>query len=567
MTNEELADKLYDIADMLEIEGVQWEPRAYRTAALTVLSLGADISDVYKQGKLMELEGIGKSIGGSIEEYIKTGHIEKWDKLKKKYNIDFSTFRKMRGLGPKRLYVLYKKLGIKDVNDLKKALEKQEIRELSGFGKKSEEEIKKNLDFFLQTDVSRKLLGLVIEYAEKLRDDLAKSGLFEKVEIAGSTRRMKETVGDLDILCVSDNPKAGMDYFTKMKQVKDIIVKGDKKTSVDLDAGLSCDLRIVEKEEFGAALQYFTGNKEHNVKLRKIAISKGLKLNEYGVFKGKTRIAGKSEAEVYKILGLEVMPPEMRENMGEIEASLSHTLPKIIEYNEVVGDLHVHTNDSDGADGLEAMVAAAEKAGLSYIAVTNHSQNLRVANGLDEDRFRVLNKKIDKLNEKSNVKILKGVELEILKDGSLDLPSGLLKNMDFVLGALHQNLNMGGEELTDRLIKAINTGLITSVAHPTDRLINQRSPLPLNFDKVFDACEKNDTLLEIDGFPDRSDLPFDMVKEAKEQGIRFSLGSDSHRVDHFKFLRLATAIARRGWLEKKNVVNALKYSDILKLRR
>jgi DNA polymerase (family 10) len=567
MTNEELADKLYDIADMLEIEGVQWEPRAYRTAALTVLSLGADISDVYKQGKLMELEGIGKSIGGSIEEYIKTGHIEKWDKLKKKYNIDFSTFRKMRGLGPKRLYVLYKKLGIKDVNDLKKALEKQEIRELSGFGKKSEEEIKKNLDFFLQTDVSRKLLGLVIEYAEKLRDDLAKSGLFEKVEIAGSTRRMKETVGDLDILCVSDNPKAGMDYFTKMKQVKDIIVKGDKKTSVDLDAGLSCDLRIVEKEEFGAALQYFTGNKEHNVKLRKIAISKGLKLNEYGVFKGKTRIAGKSEAEVYKILGLEIMPPEMRENMGEIEASLSHTLPKIIEYNEVVGDLHVHTNDSDGADGLEAMVAAAEKAGLSYIAVTNHSQNLRVANGLDEDRFRVLNKKIDKLNEKSNVKILKGVELEILKDGSLDLPSGLLKNMDFVLGALHQNLNMGGEELTDRLIKAINTGLITSVAHPTDRLINQRSPLPLNFDKVFDACEKNDTLLEIDGFPDRSDLPFDMVKEAKEQGIRFSLGSDSHRVDHFKFLRLATAIARRGWLEKKNVVNALKYSDILKLRR
>jgi DNA polymerase (family 10) len=213
------------------------------------------------------------------------------------------------------------------------------------------------------------------------------------------------------------------------------------------------------------------------------------------------------------------------------------------------------------------MVAAAEKAGLSYIAVTNHSQNLRVANGLDEDRFQVLNKKIDKLNEKSNVKILKGVELEILKDGSLDLPSGLLKNMDFVLGALHQNLNMSGEELTDRLIKAINTGLITSVAHPTDRLINQRSPLPLNFDKVFDACEKNDTLLEIDGFPDRSDLPFDMVKEAKEQGIRFSLGSDSHRVDHFKFLRLATAIARRGWLEKKNVVNALKYSDILKLRR
>ncbi len=567
MSNEELADRLYDIADMLEIEGVQWEPRAYRTAAMTISSLSTDVSEVYRQGKLTELEGVGKSIAGSIEEYIKTGEIEKWKKLKKKYDIDFSTFRKMRGLGPKRLYVLYKKLGIKNVEDLKNALDKNKIRDLEGFGEKSEEEIKKNLNFLLKSNTGRKLLGSVIEYAYNLRDELMKSGFFEKVEIAGSTRRMKETVGDLDILCVSTNPSKGMDFARNMKEVKNVIVSGETKTSVDLDIGLSCDIRIVKKESFGSAMQYFTGNKDHNVKLRKIAISKGLKLNEYGLFKGKTAIAGASEEGVYKALGLDWMPPELRENMGELEAATNHSLPHLVELSKIKGDLHVHTLDSDGADTLEQMAAAAEKRGLSYIALTNHSRSLKIANGLDEGRFSPLMDKIDKFNSKSRIKVLKGVELEILKDGSLDLPSKLLKSMDFVLGALHQNLKMSRHELTERLLKAINSGLISCVAHPTDRLISQREALDLDFDRIFSACKNNDVLLEIDGFPDRSDLPFDMVKKAKEEKIRFSLGSDSHRLEHLRFLDLAVAIARRGWLEGKDIVNTLGYEDILKLRR
>ena len=567
MSNEELADRLYDIADMLEIEGIQWEPRAYRTAAMTISSLSTDVSEVYRQGKLTELEGVGKSIAGSIEEYIKTGEIEKWKKLKKKYDIDFSTFRKMRGLGPKRLYVLYKKLGIKNVEDLKNALDKNKIRDLEGFGEKSEEEIKKNLNFLLKSNTGRKLLGSVIEYAYNLRDELMKSGFFEKVEIAGSTRRMKETVGDLDILCVSTNPSKGMDFARNMKEVKNVIVSGETKTSVDLDIGLSCDIRIVKKESFGSAMQYFTGNKDHNVKLRKIAISKGLKLNEYGLFKGKTAIAGASEEGVYKALGLDWMPPELRENMGELEAAANHSLPHLVELSKIKGDLHVHTLDSDGADTLEQMAAAAEKRGLSYIALTNHSRSLKIANGLDEGRFSSLMDKIDKFNSKSRIKVLKGVELEILKDGSLDLPSKLLKSMDFVLGALHQNLKMSRHELTERLLKAINSGLISCVAHPTDRLISQREALDLDFDRIFSACKNNDVLLEIDGFPDRSDLPFDMVKKAKEEKIRFSLGSDSHRLEHLRFLDLAVAIARRGWLEGKDIVNTLGYEDILKLRR
>ena len=567
MSNEELADRLYDIADMLEIEGVQWEPRAYRTAAMTISSLSTDVSEVYRQGKLTELEGVGKSIAGSIEEYIKTGEIEKWKKLKKKYDIDFSTFRKMRGLGPKRLYVLYKKLGIKNVEDLKNALDKNKIRDLEGFGEKSEEEIKKNLNFLLKSNTGRKLLGSVIEYAYNLRDELMKSGFFEKVEIAGSTRRMKETVGDLDILCVSTNPSKGMDFARNMKEVKNVIVSGETKTSVDLDIGLSCDIRIVKKESFGSAMQYFTGNKDHNVKLRKIAISKGLKLNEYGLFKGKTAIAGASEEGVYKALGLDWMPPELRENMGELESATNHSLPHLVELSKIKGDLHVHTLDSDGADTLEQMAAAAEKRGLSYIALTNHSRSLKIANGLDEGRFSSLMDKIDKFNSKSRIKVLKGVELEILKDGSLDLPSKLLKSMDFVLGALHQNLKMSRHELTERLLKAINSGLISCVAHPTDRLISQREALDLDFDRIFSACKNNDVLLEIDGFPDRSDLPFDMVKKAKEEKIRFSLGSDSHRLEHLRFLDLAVAIARRGWLEGKDIVNTLGYEDILKLRR
>jgi len=567
ISNKDLAEKLDDIADILDIEGVKWEPRAYRTAALTISSLSEDISKVYKEGRLLELEGVGKSIANSIKEYVETGKISKYEELKKKYPIDFESFRKIRGMGPKRAYILYKRLGIKTIDDLKKALDAGKIQNIEGFGKKSEEELKKNLESFMNVKNDRLLLGYVIDYANLLVEKLRKSGLFERVEIAGSMRRMRETIGDIDILAISEEPEKGMEFFSKMDEVKGIVVKGPTKTTVELGIGTTCDIRVLPKEAFGAAMQYFTGNKDHNVKLRKIAISKGLKLNEYGLFREKDSVAGKSEEDIYRKLGMDFIPPELRENTGEVEAAQEHRLPRLVSYNEVLGDLHAHTKDSDGMNSLEEMAAAAEKRGLKYIAFTNHSKSLPVAHGLDEKRFSELNKKIELFNEKNSIKILKGVELEILRDGSLDLKNESLKELDFVIGAIHQNLNMNSKDLTNRLIKAINSGRINTVAHPTDRIIGQREGLKLDFDKVMEACKNNDVLLEINGYPERSDLPFDLVKKAKDYSIKFSLGSDSHRTEHLRFLNLATAIARRGWLEKKNVINTLEYEEVLKLKR
>lgn len=567
MSNQELADMLYDIADMLEIKGIQWEPRAYRKAAMTISTLSVDVKQVYEQGKLMDLEGIGISISKSIEEYIETGSMKKYKDLKKIYPIDFSSFRKIQGMGPKRVYTLYKKLGVKDIDGLMTALDENKISKLEGFGEKSEEQLRHNLDAFLKVKEERKLLGYVIDYFESLVEELRKSGLFDRVEIAGSARRMKETVGDLDILATSSKPEKCMEFFTKLKEVKGVIVKGLTKTSVKLDIGINCDLRVVSSNSFGAAMQYFTGNKDHNVKLRRIAIAQGLKLNEYGVFRGNKSIASATEKEVYGVLGLKEMEPELRENTGEIEAAQKDVLPKIIKYTEVIGDLHSHTKNSDGLNTLEELVAEAKHIGLKYLAITDHSKSLRIANGLDDRRFAELHKKIDKINEKSDIRLLKGVELEILKDGSLDLSPKTLKSMDFVIGALHQNTKMPRKELTNRVIRAIESGLVTTIAHPTGRKIGEREPFDLDFQRIFEACKKNDVALEIDGFPDRSDLPFNMVKEAKTYGIIFTLGSDAHRKDQLRFIRMATAIARRGWLEKKDVINTLEYNAILNLKR
>ncbi len=568
MSNQELSEMLFDIADMLEIDDVQWEPRAYRKAALSIATLPVDVKQLYEKGKLTEIDGVGKSIAGSIEEYIKTGSMKKYKDLKKKYPIDFASFRKIQGMGPKRAYALYKKLKVRDLDDLRKAIEDNKVRELEGFGEKSEEQLKHNIESFSKVKEERKMLGYVIDYLESLVEKLKESGFFERVEVAGSSRRMKETVGDFDILAVSGKSEAGMDFFTKMKEVKETIVKGSTKTSVKLDIGLNCDLRVVESRSFGAAMQYFTGNKSHNVKLRKIAISKGLKLNEYGLFKGGKPIAGTTEESVYNSLGMDLMEPELREDTGEVEAAQSHSLPEIVRYDEIQGDLHSHTTNSDGTNSIEEMIEAARRMGHKYIAITEHSKSLPVAKGLDDKRFEELFKKINKLNEKSEIKVLKGVELEILKDGSLDLDGSTLGKMDIVIGALHQwTKGQDKKTLTNRVLKAIESGKITTIAHPTGRMIGKREAFDMDYQKIFESCSKNDVFLEIDGFPDRSDLPFDMVKEAKSYGVRFTLGSDSHSIGHLRFIRMATAIARRGWLEKDNVINTLSYKEILKLKR
>lgn len=557
MINRELSGIFEDLADMEEIEGNRWESLAYRKVANRIAILAADVLDLYKQKRLRNIEGVGSAIEKKIIEYIETGNIRKYQDLKEKYDIDFESLRRIQGLGPKRIAILHLTLGIRNLDDLIGAIKAGQVSKVPGFGEKSQEALGRSIEFFLSTGSGRIPLATCYDGIQEFLSKLDRSGKFNRLQIAGSTRRMRETVGDIDILCTSDNPGEAADYFTTLEEVKHIYAKGDTKISVLLSLGLNCDLRIMDNRSFGAALQYFTGSKEHNIRMRELAINGGMKLNEYGLFKGDTPVAGETEEGVYSNLGLQWIPPELRENMGEIEAALTGSLPGLIEFGEVNGDFHTHTDASDGHSSLKEMIEAGKALNYRFMAITDHSRSLKVANGLDEKRFRLRNNEIDSHNETSETMIaLKGVELEILKDGGLDLPKDLLSEMDIVIGALHQGISDEMKINTARLVKAIESGYLTSIAHPTGRMLGTREPYRVDFDSVFQACVDNNVALEINGFPTRSDLPYDLVKKAKSYRIRFTLGSDAHSTEQLKYLRFATAIARRGWLESKDVINA-----------
>lgn len=563
MSNRELASIFQELADLEEIEGNRWESLAYRKVANSITNLTENVEEVSKRGALRELDGVGAATEKKILEYIETGSISKHRKMKEKYPIDLITLGKIQGLGPKRIALLYSNLGIKNVDDLELALSNDSISSLPGFGTKSEESLKKSLDVYKRTGANRLFLADVYDDVQEFLNRMKVNGHFIRAEIAGSSRRRRETVGDLDILAVCRNTSDCTDYFTSLKEVKDIVAKGSTKVTVRLSYGINCDLRIIQPESYGAALQYFTGSKEHNIRMRDLAISQGLKLNEYGLFRDDRSIAGESEEEVYKALGLDWIPPELRENLGEIESASKHNLPDILRFEDVISDFHTHTSETDGTNTLEEMVQSAKASGLKYMAVTDHSQSLKVAKGFDEKRLRKRNQEIDDLNSKDQAfRVLKGVELEIKKDGSLDLPGNILREVDVVLLALHQWISSNTEENTSRVVKAVESGFGFSLAHPTGRMIGSRDPYPLDFERIFQACRENDVALEINGFPERSDLPYNLVKKAKEYGLKFTLGSDSHNVSHLRYLKFASYIARRGWLEKKDVLNCLPYNRL-----
>lgn len=556
MINQELSSIFEDLADMEEIDGNRWESLAYRKVSISISLLSEDIVEIYRRGQLRNVEGVGSAIEKKIIEYIESGKIQKHEELKQKYNIDFTSLRKIQGLGPKKIAALYNSLGIKNLDELIDAIKSDRVSTIPGFGKKSQESLAKSIEIFLTTGANRKPIAFCYDFIEAFLDKLRRSGKFTQIELAGSARRMKDTIGDIDILASSNDSATAADYFVSMDEIKHVIAKGDTKSAVLLSLGLNCDLRIIDEDSFGAALQYFTGSKEHNIRLRDIAISKGLKLNEYGLYRGKQSIAGFTEEGIYHNLDLDWVPPELRENMGEIEAAMERNLPTIIPYDKVKGDFHVHTNASDGHSSLKEMIAAAEVLEYDFVAITEHSKSLKVANGLDEERFSKRNREIDAINEAGNhIRILKGVELEILRDGTLDLSRSMLEEMDVVVGALHQAVSDNIDTNTGRLVKAIESGLITILAHPTGRLIGSREAYRIDFEKIFQSCEDNGVALEINGFPTRSDLPFDLVKKASGYKVNFALGSDSHDVSQLKYLRYATAIARRGWLEENRVIN------------
>ncbi len=572
MENRVIADMLEEIADMLSIDETpttRFEVRAYKNAALTLLSIQEPVESVYKRGgikAIMEFPGIGPGIAGKIEEYIKTGRMKKYDELKRKYPIDFKGLLLLEGMGAKKAITLYKKLGIRDLSDLKKAVESHKVSTIEGFGSRSEEMFSKSMQL-QESSRGRILLGVALPAAESIVHDLMDSGTVTKVVIAGSTRRMKETVGDLDILAISKTPEKAMDVFTSMNDVTGIVSKGPTRSTVSLNIGVTCDLRVLPPESFGAAQQYFIGNKQHNIDTRKIAIRKGYKLNEYGLFsKSGKIIASEDEHDIYAKLGMQYVPPEMREARGEIKLALEHKIPTLIDMKDLKGDLHTHTKETDGVNTIDEMADAARSIGLSYIATTNHTKSLKVAKGMDDRQFAVFMKKVDKLNDSldGRFRVLKGAECDILKDGSLDLSRQTIESMECVVGSVHASFRMPEKEMTDRVIKAIGSGLINILGHPTGRLINEREGFAIDLDRVAQACEDNDVALEINSWPNRLDLNDTNIMLASKYKVRFSINSDSHSTAHYQMLRYGVGTARRGWLTPERVLNAMPLKELEK---
>lgn len=562
MKNLEIAKILYEIADILELQDIAFKPRAYRRAARRIEELSEDVGDVWKRGELEDIPGVGKNIASKIEEILKTGHLKYFEELKKKMPFDIEGITAIEGMGIKKAYELYKKLGVKNIDELEKAAQEGKIRKISGFGETSEKRIFVGIQS-LKKMSKRMLLGDAILITKNLERKLRKIKTIEKIEVVGSIRRRKETIGDLDILVISKKPLDVMEGFTSLNEVDRILGKGKTKSSVELESGLHVDLRVVPEECFGSAMQYFTGSKYHNIATRKIAQKKRMKLSEYGLFEGKKRIAGKTERDVYQALGMQYVPPEIRENNGEIEAAAQKRLPKLI--SRVYGDLHCHTTWSEGRNTIEEMAAKGKKLGYEYMSISDHAGNtLKVANPLDEKRLKKQGNAIDKINKKNGIFLVKSAEVNIKKNGGVDVEDKYLKRLDIVIAAIHYSMRQPKEKIMKRLFSAMENEHIDIIAHPTGRKINSREPYALDFNELLDKAKETGTALEINAQPDRLDLDGELVKKAIDKGIMISIGSDAHHVNHMEYMELGIAMARRGWCEERNVLNCLKLKDLRK---
>jgi DNA polymerase (family 10) len=571
--NKRLAEIFNAIADMMEIEEEKriFEIKAYRKAALSIESMSEDISHIYKSSGiegLMEIDGVGTGIAKKIKEYEETGKVSKYEEYKKRFPFDILALISVQGIGPKTAYLLYKNLGVKTLDDLKKAVSKHKIQKMEGLGEKTEKKIAEGLNV-LERISGRMSLGFALPYAEHISKLIMDSGLAGKACIAGSTRRMKDTIGDLDILVTSEHPEKIMEFISKMDETEEVIARGDTKITIRLDSGINCDIRVIEKTSFGSGLQYFTGSKAHNIKVRKIAIKKGYKLNEYGLFKGSKLVAGENEDEVYQKLGLEWMEPEMREDRGEVELAAENKLPKIIQEKDILGDLHVHTNYSDGNEKMEDMVIEAIRLGRRYIGFTDHSESEHIANGMDRKKFEKYSEDIDKLNDKykGRITLLKSSETDILADGSLDWDNDILEEMDYVLASVHTGLGMSKDEMTERIIRSMENGEVDILGHPTDRLINRRPPINMDLEMVFEAAGKYDVALEINSSPERLDLNDENIILAKRFGTKFAINTDSHMKSHLKSIRYGIGIAKRGWLRAEDIINSRPIDKLKNLFR
>ena len=572
--NQEIAKIFQEISEYLEMRDDPFRPRAYARAARAIEELEEDVSKTYAEGgkkALEEIPGVGESMAEKIEEYIKTGKVKYFEELKKKAPIDVSSLTAVEGLGPKKIKKLYRELNIRTLEDLEKEALAGKIRGLEGFGAKTEENIIKGIQFLKQSG-GRMTLGTAHALAEEIRGRLKKLKGVESADVAGSARRMKETVGDIDILALIEkksDAEAAMDYFTSMPRVEHVYSKGPTRSSIRLKEGIDVDLRVLPRESYGAGIIYFTGSKDHNIELRKIAIKKGLKLNEYGLFRGEARVAGKDERQIYEYLGLEFIPPEMRENTGELMAAEKKELPRLVEERDIMGDLQIQTDWTDGENTIMEYAEAAIKKGLKYILITDHSKRLAMAGGLDENRLAEQGREIDKTNKiladkGHDFKILKGIECDILKDGTLDLSDDALAELDIAGAAVHSYFNLPAASQTERMIRAMENKNVDIVFHPTTRIINQRKAMELDMESVIEAAFKSGTILEIDAYPDRLDLKDEYVRKCVERGAKLSIDSDAHSIKHLEYLKFGVAQARRGWAERKDIVNAWPVEELFK---
>ncbi|MBS3116260.1 DNA polymerase/3'-5' exonuclease PolX [Candidatus Woesearchaeota archaeon] len=565
MKNLEVVKILNTIADILELQEVPFKPQAYRRAALSIESLSEDIREVYRRDELEEIPGVGKAIAEKITELLETGKLSYYEKLKKEIDLDIEELLSVPQLGPRKIKVLYKKLGIKNIKNLEKALEKHKIRALSGFGEKTEQILWEGVQF-IKTKPRRFLYFQVQPVVEEIRKRLSSLDIVAKVEVAGSFRRGKETVGDLDFLVVSSKPQQVMNFFVSLPDVKEVLAKGTTKSSIRLSNGLQVDLRVVRAKEFGSAMNYFIGSKEHNVELRKFALSKGYTLSEYGLFtlKGKKWITGRTEQEIYTKLGLQYIPPELRENTGELTAALEGKLPKLIAVNDVKGVFHNHTVWSDGNNSLLEMAQKGEELGLKFISFNDHFGPLGIVHPLTEKRLDSYVREIEKVQKKVGIKVFSGLEIDILKDGTLPLSRKKLQELDVVIASVHLSTKMAEPEMTKRVCQAFENNTINILGHPTDRLLEERPEIALNWGKVFESARNNKVFLEINGSPKRMDLEGLKVKAALEAGCKFSLATDAHDLAHLPFYALALNMARRGWAETKDILNCWSLSKIEK---
>lgn len=569
MRNVEIAELLYTISELLELKGENvFKIRAYAKAARAIEGITQDIENIAADNKLEDIPGIGESIAQKIGEYLRTGKVESFEELKKQVPQGFHELMKIPGIGPRTVQFLHNELGIKSVEELEKAAREHRLKRLSHFGAVKEKNILKAIQRYRQRS-TRIPLGTAMPIVEEIIKGLKDSGFIEKIEAAGSFRRRKETVGDIDILATSKDAAAVIEAFVHLPHTMEILGKGLTKATIITREAIQVDLRIVDSRSFGTSMQYFTGSKEHNIKLRVLAKQKGFKLSEYELEEISTgrKLYFESDDEVYEKLGLIPIPPEIREDSGEIEADLSGRLPDLVRIEDISGDFHVHTDWSEGKNTILEMADGARKLGYGYIAITDHSKALGAAHGMNEEKLHKQIKEIHTLNDElTNFKVFSGIEVDIKADSSLDLPDSILKQCEVVVAALHTSQKQPRREIMSRLITAMENENVDILAHPTGRIIGEREAYDLDIEMLLDTAADTGTVLEINAHPARLDICDVNVRKAKNKGIKIAIGTDAHNTGHLAFMKFGVDVARRGWLEKKDLLNTspakeLKFKD------